>query len=369
MNSTDSTPIIILGMHRSGTSMLSGMLNIMGVHLGDSNRLMEAQQDINAKGFWERNDIVSIHEEVFARLGTSWQGITSFPENWQLDDRLLDSRKKLMDIFSSEFIRHTIWGIKDPRLCRLLPLWLSIFKELKLTPKFIHITRHPSEVALSLNTRNQFSTEYSLLLWIKHILDADLHSQGFERCWVSYQELNTDWEPSIQRIGNELDVKWPKLTSNPSTQKRMEEFISKDLWHNHAESSMPKKPEELRCVKKLYESLTRLSAQTDNKSQLLESINDVRLYCSPMFELIDETTTSVTVNSANLYGYVKQFQEENNFLITQTKENEAKFDTLCESNQALHKYVADLEYRIENLKTLGLRQLYHNLLNRFAKND
>jgi len=157
--------IIVLGMHRSGTSLLARIVNLLGVEIG--NNLVPPRQD-NVLGFWEHKEIMEIHEKVFDILGKPWICFLSpLPENWWLHDEIIPLRQKLIEIVHRDFSHTAVWVLKDPRLCRLLPLWHSIFNELNCHSYFIHITRNPLEVAESLKKRDALTLNVSLLLWLE----------------------------------------------------------------------------------------------------------------------------------------------------------------------------------------------------------
>src|ERR1700677_613707 len=75
-----STALVVLGMHRSGTSALTGMLHHLGVVLGE--HLMPATAD-NPRGYWEHADIVKAHERLMAALGWGWDDIRSLPSGFE----------------------------------------------------------------------------------------------------------------------------------------------------------------------------------------------------------------------------------------------------------------------------------------------
>src|SRR3546814_15012580 len=73
----DSTGILILGMHRSGTSALTRVLNLLGVALGE--RLMPAGKG-NESGHWESLAVYEAHEQLLTALGRRWDDFREMPE-------------------------------------------------------------------------------------------------------------------------------------------------------------------------------------------------------------------------------------------------------------------------------------------------
>ena len=119
-----STALIVLGMHRSGTSALTGMLHHLGVALGE--HLMPATPD-NPRGYWEHSDIVSVHERLMAALGWGWDDIRSLPAGFEHGEAAQAAGRELLAIVDRDFAGAPLWGLKDPRLCRLMPLWTELF--------------------------------------------------------------------------------------------------------------------------------------------------------------------------------------------------------------------------------------------------
>src|SRR5688572_17839806 len=112
--------ICTLGMHRSGTSLVSRTLNLLGVHLGPSDRLLPADED-NPKGYWEHRAIVDLNDEILDRFGGRWDEPPSFPPAWPRDPRMEDLREQARHLLTDNFAVAPLWGWKDPRTCLTLP--------------------------------------------------------------------------------------------------------------------------------------------------------------------------------------------------------------------------------------------------------
>jgi hypothetical protein len=198
--------IIVLGMHRSGTSALTRVLNLHGMELGSS--MMVPQTD-NESGFWEHQDIVDVHDDILKMLRSSWDD-EILSDEWWLKKSLRPHVKKLSQILVRDFSRCPLWGIKDPRMCRLLPLWVPLLEKLNCKPVFVLAIRHPLEVAKSLEKRNGFSLQKGERLWFEHSLLLERSSRGFPRVIIPYEHLLTDWKNVINRVQSALKTPWPK---------------------------------------------------------------------------------------------------------------------------------------------------------------
>ena len=142
--------LVILGMHRSGTSMLAGSLQEAGLELGD----VITKAPHNQKGNRENGAIMFMHEDLLACNGGSWDHP---PETVRWEQL----HKAVRDLFISGFNETAMWGFKDPRTLLTLDGWLEVLPGVQ----FVGIFRHPSLVALSLNRRNKLPFEQGLRLW------------------------------------------------------------------------------------------------------------------------------------------------------------------------------------------------------------
>lgn len=222
-----STAILVLGMHRSGTSATTGVLQALGVDLGP--HLMAPAPD-NPKGFFEHYEIVAIHDELLAALGRSWDDPRPFPEGWIDDERIIPYTQRLEAIVQRDFADKAIWALKDPRLCRLLPLWIPMIERLGMEARFLHVLRHPAQVAASLKARNGFDPDKSGLLWLRHFLESEQETRGRTRIFMHYDRLLKDWQGEAMRIGRELKLEWP--LSIDGAYSHISGFLAQSLKHH-----------------------------------------------------------------------------------------------------------------------------------------
>jgi hypothetical protein len=134
--------VVVLGMHRSGTSALCGALDRLGVDFG--GRLMPAT-DWNAKGHWEHQEIVDLHDALLYAHGSRWDDDEPLRAGWAEADVTRDARAQLIAILERDFRESAIFGIKDPRMCRLLALWRAVFEAAEVEPHYAFVLRHPWE--------------------------------------------------------------------------------------------------------------------------------------------------------------------------------------------------------------------------------
>ncbi len=252
--------IFVLGMHRSGTSALARVLNLMGVDLGIG---LEAAGKDNQRGFWEHPELNILDDNILKSFNSSWQDLHSLPGQWWQAETLGPFIKRIESVLDQQFSQSPVWGLKDPRLCRLLPLWLPILKQRNCQPSFVCITRHPMEVMRSLKTRNKFSSWKGYLLWLKYVLEAERGSRGYPRVFVTYEDLLSDPVATIEQISQTLWLPLPE--DRDALLKEATNFLSANLRHERAESNALSKADPLhKLIDQAYQALIRVTGQNEN---------------------------------------------------------------------------------------------------------
>lgn len=229
------TQIFVLGMHRSGTSALTRVLGLLGVHVGSPSD-MNAPDAANPRGYWERREVLGLDEEILAALGASWS------EPLHADPaRLADAERSAFEARAATIVaaldRDRPWAVKDPRLCLLFPLWRRVVE----SPICVLVHRSPLEVARSMKTRDGFSLPLGLALWETYARAALSSSEGLPRVLVPYAGLVEDPLGTAASLAERLiALGVPIAGSVPEGALR--EFVSPSL---HRERSEPGEDREL----------------------------------------------------------------------------------------------------------------------------
>lgn len=218
--------LLVMGMHRSGTSALTGVIGHMGADL--PNDLM-ASSDLNAKGFFESNRVTQFDEDLLASAGFTWWDCRRFPEAWFTSPKAGEFARRAAGELTAEYGDSALFVLKDPRICRLAPFWLPVLKENGCQPLIVHTHRHPRDVAASLEHRAGYDIDYGLLMWLRHVLDAEAETRGECRVFTSYEAVMRDWAAEVDRIGTTLGLSWPKAL--PMVAPVIDDFLSRDLQH------------------------------------------------------------------------------------------------------------------------------------------
>lgn len=189
--------LIVLGMHRSGTSMLTRLINMMGAYVGPENKLIGFDER-NLKGYWERADVFPVNDVILRSRECSWSNLadwdmSSAPPLSQQESRVIKTIVLRMDAFRP-------WVMKDPRLCLTLPCWTPFLE----VPVALLAYRDPLEIASSLQSRGLFP-EHSLALWDYHGVGALNASAQMPRVFVRYARMLDDPVRGVAELYSELE--------------------------------------------------------------------------------------------------------------------------------------------------------------------
>lgn len=254
--------IFVLGMHRSGTSALAGVLAALGVTMPQT--LMTAHPT-NPKGFFESYAIMNLSDEMLRAAGRAW-------DDWRtIDIESLSSdeyRAKISDVFSHEFSGDpALIAIKDPRHCRMAPVWLSAFEDFGYKPLIILPYRHPLEVAQSLASRDDMPVAQALLIWLRHVLDAEVFTRGRPRAFVYMPDLLANWRTSMDQIAAHLNIEWPLSSGEKAEQ--IDHFLDQDLKnHTIPDEMLDADPMTRGWVARTFHALQALAANPDLSDSL-----------------------------------------------------------------------------------------------------
>lgn len=217
--------ICTLGMHRSGTSLVSRILNLLGVYLGTHESVSGTGED-NPKGYWEHHPLTLLNDEILARFGGRWDEPPAFPPSWPRDPRLGDLREKARQLLTEDFAAEPLWGWKDPRTCLTIPFWQDLIGSLR----YVMCVRNPGAVVASLSRRNGMSSEKAERLWLTHVQSSLACTSGQPRMFVFYEDIINDWAPELRRMA--AFIGRPERGEDPRVHASVGEFLEKELCHH-----------------------------------------------------------------------------------------------------------------------------------------
>lgn len=190
--------IVVLGMHRSGTSALTRVINLMGAYVGPESVTTPATAE-NPTGFWERQDVRALCDSILLGSGVDWWRPGQF-DPLSVSEAVRDSAIEQWRSIASDLDPHQPWVVKEPRLCLVLPVLHPALD----SPVAVHAHREPLEVASSLRARNGFPMNVGLALWEHYTVSALHGSAGLPRTHVWYGDLLADTDGTLDRLQRAL---------------------------------------------------------------------------------------------------------------------------------------------------------------------
>ena len=213
--------IAIIGMHRSGTSLIVRALQTLGVALGDNLAIAPAPD--NAKGHWEDQDIVELNTQVLSALALQWD-LVGANDGKLMGASALNPLVELgQELLRAKTADHSIWAFKDPRTARLWPFWRRVLLEGDVfQASFVWVIRNPWAVAQSLALRDGIGSLKAHLLWLNHNLNLFEDITANQHVLIDYDRMLDQPRQEIMRIANIFALE-------PASGNSIDEFISQFL--------------------------------------------------------------------------------------------------------------------------------------------
>jgi glycosyltransferase involved in cell wall biosynthesis len=337
--------IVILGMHRSGTSLVTRSLQVLNVDLGD--HLIPAISGDNEKGFWEDIDINDFDNALLEKLGSAWDRLAPLNEKLQ-SSKLDEERKTAVSMLASKIKSTAVFGFKDPRTAILLPFWKSVFHQLDLDDRYVIAIRSPLNVAKSLHERNGLPLEAGILLWAKHMCSVLRQTQGRNRVVIDYDLMLASPSLQIQRIANKLSLSFDWEDDTEGSEERLRsfenEFVSRDLRHQTSSLKDLKSSDLVpEFVKQAYEWMMHLAKdeiEFDNAGleKFWKRFEEIFSSFDSGYQYIDRLTLSL-----------HQFENDNRSLSEKLSQKEQGYLAIVNERDSLAKEIEVVRQQLNKI--------------------
>jgi hypothetical protein len=179
------TGVFVLGSARSGTSLVTRVVNLLGVPTSDARELKPADED-NPSGYYESRSMTSFNRRLLLEVGGSPYSLAPrFPDDWATAPALDGLRGEAQALVRSA-LPEPPWVWKDPRTCLTLPFWIAVTG---VRPIVVLAHRDPLEVADSLVRRDDAPIPVSLGAWERLNRAALVNASGLPTFVVRYDRL------------------------------------------------------------------------------------------------------------------------------------------------------------------------------------
>ncbi|HVM14495.1 MAG TPA: glycosyltransferase [Egibacteraceae bacterium] len=235
--------VCVTGMHRSGTSLVARVCNILGVDLGGPEHLMEATAD-NPTGYWEHEEVTWFNERLLGELGGNWKQPPVLDPGWERQPGLDQKRADASTLFQTHFAGVEVVGWKDPRMSFLLPFWRTVVP----IDRTVLCIRDPREVAASLAARNSVEPERAARLWLRYTVAA--YRSDPDAVIVAYHDFFHDSDAVVALLCNHLELAPP----TGEQRETIEAFVAPELRHHVAQRDPPS-GSEMALALQVFQSL------------------------------------------------------------------------------------------------------------------
>jgi hypothetical protein len=348
MKSQARTCILVAGVHRSGTSATTRVLNLLGADLAGD--LVAGIPGDNDRGFWESHATYRLHDRLFAALGSAWHDPYPLPDGWQETGAARAAKRAIRDHVEKEFGESRMFVVKDPRITRVLPLWLETLDGLAITPVIVIPFRNPLEVAASLERRDGLPLANSLLVYIQGNLAVERASRGRRRMFQLYDDLLSDWRSFATKLGT---IGGPDGTTlGPAVAGEIDSFLSVDLKRQRASRASLAGLPAGASLAEMYDRMVQAGA-TGDETPLRACFDRLRESMWETAKLLREVASARTKHQRDEIAGLEAT------LAAQARRRDAEIDALQAQLHRLHAKVddmaAELRRRSEEISELRAR--------------
>ena len=242
------TPIVVLGMYRSGTSSIAGALEKLGVYFGKHQDFFPVDE-FNKTGYRELREIMEFNRAVLAAFGMNSIHARPLQPNWQDLPGNAWITPQLGRILEKHFSGHPVWGWKEPQTCPLMPVYRKALEDIGLSPHYVICVRNPLDTLASQRDLGPLPLigPRALGLWLHYTLSSLHQSIGTKRTVVIYESLLENPRLSLSPIISEIT----NIHPSESDWEKAEETIQPKLCHSR--STLKALDDYPELLKRVYE--------------------------------------------------------------------------------------------------------------------
>jgi hypothetical protein len=323
--------VLVIGMHRSGTSALTGALEAAGLFLGPPRAVAPIERD-NPEGYFELYPVAKLNEEILGHLGGAWDRPPTLSERWFADPGVDSFVKRASDVLESSFGGRE-FVLKDPRMTLILPLWRRALLDHCCA---ILIVRDPVAVAWSLALRNGLSAHASFALWSRYYRSAIEGLSGLPVHVCRYEDLVETPTAVLSAITADL-VDWGELSKEVDLEAavaRIKPVLRRDTWPQK-QMEIAGLPREVVALQKLLvERIGRhdsfQAGTVPEPGRWEDALLEERRIAGVQLRESGIELTHIQAQNTDLRQYLEKAEHELDFLRGRTSDLEQELEPLRE---------------------------------------
>lgn len=281
-----------------------------------------APDEHNASGYWEAESIARLNDEMLHSAGFEWHDWQPMQAAWFESPKFHEFRDRAAELLERQAGGSHLFVVKDPRFCRLLPVWTAAVGAIGAKPVIVSPVRAPGNVATSLLKRNGMNRAVAQLVWLRHVLDAEKHTRDLPRVFVNYRSFLQDWRQAADGIASAIDLVWPRRSIQ--VEAEIDSFVRADKVENDKVSELSP------LIAGVYQILANAEVQgigAEEMRSLDRAVADFDLACATFGQSLIENQQHGQFLAARLASAEVQLAELG-------EESRARLDDLVHAERA-----------------------------------
>jgi hypothetical protein len=304
----------------------------------------------NREGHWESKALCAFHERLLQAAGSRWNAAGHLDRSWIEAQATTALGNECRSLLRAEYGDAPRFVVKDPRICRFVPFWLRILQLEGISPRAVLVHRNPLEVARSLSVRNGFDRDFSLTLWLRHVLATECDTRGMRRTIVRYRDVLENWQGVAQAIEQDLGLEWP--VRSPAVDAEIHRFVNPDLRHHDAGMDTEGvAPALADWIRRTSSALDRL--HTRDVVHAMTAWNDL----DNVRQELDRATEISESRLLDLHQRIDDLQTEQSRIQADLHRTRAERDGLQAERDRLHDRTTVLEHQVHGLEIQSAERL------------
>jgi hypothetical protein len=251
--------VVVLGMHRSGTSAVTKLVSLLGPAVCRSEDLVTGLE-WNPKGHWESRAVNKMNNRLLREMDCRWWRPPPLEGFDQLMTTIAMSADEARGVFDRSHPR-VPWVWKDPRTCITLPFWRTALAQPLCG---VAIFRNPLDVAISLERRHGLAVEFGLALWVRYSMHLLAHAVGLPLLVSSYDDVVTG-PTAWSEVARHFLAGTGMVVSEAVDETVVGQFVDADLRHSsHGRDDLITASREARDTVALYDLMRDLAGSHDS---------------------------------------------------------------------------------------------------------
>jgi hypothetical protein len=237
----------------------------------------------NPTGYWEPVEAVELNNEILAGVGSAWNDPAPLPPHWGALPAAVTGVTSVTELARRWMALPPPTIVKDPRLCRLLPLWRIGLAAANAHVAVALVLRHPAAVVASLTARDGCTPDLAVWLWLEDVIAAETTTRDLQRTVVDYDALIAHPD-RVGSIARELGLP----AADAVSQSAIREFLRAGLRHHDGTVPIDATPMLVEIAVELHATLIRHSGDAAIDPVVTETVAAIAMRMAELERVVPD---------------------------------------------------------------------------------